>query len=219
MSDQRVEVWTLGASRPRGLPDHCVHVPCLTRGGAGTVGTRLRSGADLGSPCEGPGGWGWWRDDGAGVQKALGQISPTHYADIEPASWPTSRTLRDPELELARRCRGVTGMGYPSREAGAISGFAQFGAVGIPQLYRDGNDPTKAARGVRRRCNRWRELGFESLMGLLGGSRSGRVWVLGALEECERQGVGVAFWGWGPIQREAAELAYVAGLGRGGPYV
>lgn len=213
MSDQRVEVWTLGARRPAGLPDHCVHVPCLTR----SLGERLRAGAPPADPCRGPQGWGWWRSSG-GVERQLGETHPAHYVDIEPASWPSVRGLRDHEREIAARTLGVTGMGYPAREANAIAEFAPMGLVGIPQLYRDGNPEHLGARGVRRRVTRWRDLGFERITGLLGGARSGRRWVLDALEECDAQGVGVALWGWGPIQREAAEIAYMHGLGRGGPY-
>lgn len=198
-----VEIWTVGVKRPRGLPDYCVHVPCVTR----DLGRRLR-----GAPASGP-SWGWWRSDADAQQRGLPAGA---YADIEPDAWPVARDLRDHELEIAATSAGVTGYGYPTgREGLAIRRFAELGRRGVPQLYRGGNDPSKGARAAQRRIERWREIGFADVVGLLGGRRSGRRWVLDQVEACDELGVGVAFWGWDSVVAEASRLAFDAGLGRG----
>ena len=91
---------------------------------------------------------------------------------------------------------------------------AELGLIGMPQLYRDGADPRKAAVFVARRIAHWKKMGFRRIVGVLGGNRSGEAWSRAALKVLKAEGCRAAFYGFDGVV--AALSAEAAALGLGG---
>lgn len=210
-----VEVLTVGCRRPKKLPLHCAHIPAVTTG----FGARMLS---AGAVARGHGAtparsWGWWRDvDGHNLSLAA-RWSGRLIVDLEPDEWQSRRPLTSAEVDALATCPAITSWGYPRPVARCLAAAAEAGLVGYAQLYRDGADEAKARTFIARRLDHWRRMGFTTVVGVLGGARSGRRWNQAGLKVLKEQGCGVAYVGFDGEIAASSATAFSLGLGRATP--